>query len=70
MKPTPFFVAALVGLILIGSTVWIIATLHNAAINKEARRMLQSQRQMWTPPKIECPQGQELWDCIRFVKEE
>jgi len=40
MKPTPFFVAALVGLILIMTTMWIIATLHNNAVNQAADRIL------------------------------
>lgn len=52
-RPTPLFVAAIVGLVLLVFSLWIIATLHNAAINKRAEAIL-------NPPMCITNTGQDI----------
>ncbi len=42
MRPTPLFVLAITTIILVTASVWIIATLHNAAIDRQADKLLRT----------------------------
>ena len=59
-KPTPFFVIALITLVLVFVSVWIIAAVYDAALNKRAEIHLG-----WAPPRIESCEL-PLWDRIRY----
>lgn len=66
-KPTPLFVLAITTILATTFSVWVIATLHQAAIDRDTARLLET-KQPWAPPKITCKRPeQELWDCIRHV---
>ena len=67
-KPTPFFVLALVAIVLTAFSVWVIASIYTTTMDREAARLLRSQNH-YQKPKITCSyEGQPLWDCIRYVK--
>lgn len=63
-RPTPLFLVAIATLLVTLGLLWFIAFLHNAAMDRQAEEFLRSQN-TWSPPKIDCPAGMELWECIR-----
>ena len=63
-KPTPLFmfdlIAAIIGLVLFVFTLWTIATLHNAAMDRQAEAILNPPMCITdTQQDIPCPKGED-----------
>lgn len=61
-KPTPAFIATIIGLILVIGSLWIMATAYNAAMDRKAEDILRSSKG-WQPRRLYC-NGPVTWDCV------
>ena len=68
-KPTPFFVGTMVLLLVLILSLWVIATVFNAAMTAHENSLLQSQT-TYQPRQLDCPDGVALWDCIIYNTEQ
>lgn len=65
-KPTPLFLIAILTILVTLFSLWVVSAAYFASIDREAEAILMGNRELWEPPTINCPDGDDLWDCIRY----